>query len=112
MSTIGANINEVERFVCEKVGCKHAVALSAGTAALHLAMKLAGEQVYGKPAVGMGALAGRLVSASDMTFDATVNPIVYEAAFLFLWTRNMTPGIWTRCHWKKHSRCILKSRWL
>lgn len=78
MSTIGANINEVERFVCEKVGCKYAVALSAGTAALHLAMKLAGEQVYGKPAVGMGALAGRLVAASDMTFDATVNPIVYE----------------------------------
>ena len=78
MSTIGANINEVERFVCEKVGCKYAVALSAGTAALHLAMKLAGEQVYGKPAVGMCALDGRLVAASDMTFDATVNPIVYE----------------------------------
>lgn len=78
MSTIGANINEVERFVCEKVGCKYAVALSAGTAALHLAMKLAGEQVYGKPAVGKGALDGRLVAASDMTFDATVNPIVYE----------------------------------
>lgn len=78
MSTIGANINEVERFVCEKVGCKYAVALSAGTAALHLAMKLAGEQVYSKPAVGMGALDGRLVAASDMTFDATVNPIVYE----------------------------------
>lgn len=78
MSTIGANINEVERVVCEKVGCKYAVALSAGTAALHLAMKLAGEQVYGKPAVGKGALDGRLVAASDMTFDATVNPIVYE----------------------------------
>lgn len=78
MSTIGANINEVERIVCEKVGCKYAVALSAGTAALHLAIKLAGEQVYGKPAVGKGALNGRYVAASDMTFDATVNPIVYE----------------------------------
>ena len=78
MSTIGANINEVESLVCEKVGCKHAVALSSGTAALHLAMKLAGEQIYGKPAVGKGALDGRLVAASDMTFDATVNPIVYE----------------------------------
>ena len=77
MSTIGANINEVESLVCEKVGCKHAVALSSGTAALHLAMKLAGEQIYGKPAVGKGALDGRLVAASDMTFDATVNPIVY-----------------------------------
>lgn len=78
MSTVGVNINEVEKQICEKVGCKYAVALSAGTAALHLAMKLAGEKVYGKPAFGMGALANRFVAASDMTFDATVNPIVYE----------------------------------
>lgn len=78
MSTVGANINEVEKSVCQKVGCRHAVALSAGTAALHLAMKLAGEQLYGKPAIGKGALDGHLVAASDMTFDATVNPIVYE----------------------------------
>lgn len=41
MSTVGENINELERLTCEKVGCKYAVALSAGTAALHLAMKLA-----------------------------------------------------------------------
>ncbi len=78
MSTVGANINEVERLISEKVGCKYAVALSAGTAALHLAMKLAGEALYGKPTPGQGALAGRYVAASDMTFDATVNPIVYE----------------------------------
>ena len=78
MSTVGANINEVEKQICEKVGCKYAVALSAGTAALHLAMKLAGEKVYGKPAPGTGALSKRFVAASDMTFDATVNPIVYE----------------------------------
>lgn len=66
MSTVGANINEVEKQICEKVGCKYAVALSAGTAALHLAMKLAGV----KP--------GDKVFCSDMTFDATVNPVVYE----------------------------------
>lgn len=78
MSTIGENINEVEREVCRKVGCKYAVALSAGTAALHLAIKLAGEQLYGKPAIGKGALDAHLVAASDMTFDATVNPIAYE----------------------------------
>ena len=42
MSTVGANIKEVEKQICEKVGCKYAVALSAGTSALHLAMKLAG----------------------------------------------------------------------
>lgn len=66
MSTVGKNINEVERLACEKVGCKHAVALSAGTVALHMAVKLAGV----KP--------GDRVFCSDMTFAATVNPITYE----------------------------------
>ena len=78
MSTVGANINEVERLTCEKVGCKYSIALSAGTAALHMAMKLAGEQVYGKPETGKGTLAGHKVFCSDMTFGATVNPVVYE----------------------------------
>lgn len=78
MSTIGENINEVERIVCEKVGCKYVVALSSGTAALHLAVKLAGERMYGKPEPGKGALAGRYVASSDMTFNATVNAVVYE----------------------------------
>ena len=67
MSTVGKNINEIERMACEKVGCKYAVALSAGTAALHMAVKLAGI----KP--------GQHVFCSDMTFDATVNPVVYES---------------------------------
>ena len=66
MSTVGENINEVERITAEYLGCKHAVALSCGTAALHLAVKLAGV----KP--------GDKVFTTDMTFDATVNPIVYE----------------------------------
>ena len=66
MSTVGANINDVEKQICEKVGCKYSVALSAGTASLHLAMKLAGI----KP--------GDKVFCSDMTFSATVNPVTYE----------------------------------
>lgn len=66
MSTVGKNIDEVEAMVCEKVGCGHSVALSAGTSALHLAVKLAGV----KP--------GQKVFCSDMTFSATVNPITYE----------------------------------
>lgn len=78
MSTVGANINEVERIICEKVGCKYAVGLSSGTAALHLAVKLAGEAIYGKPDIGHGALESRRVFCSDMTFGATVNPVVYE----------------------------------
>ncbi len=78
MSTVGANINEIERLVAEKIGCKDAVALATGTAALHLAIKLAGERLYGQPKVGHGALEGRKVFCSDMTFDATVNPVAYE----------------------------------
>ena len=66
MSTVGVNINESERIVCEKVGCNYAVALSCGTAALHMAVKLAGVKQ------------GDKVFCSDMTFDATVNPIAYE----------------------------------
>ena len=78
MSTVGKNIDEIERLIADKVGVKYAVALSAGTAALHLAMKLAGEAVYGQTEIGKGALCGRKVFCSDMTFDATVNPVVYE----------------------------------
>lgn len=78
MSTVGENINEVERITCEKIGCKYAVALSAGTAALHLAVKNAGNELYGQSVVNKGALDGKYVFASDMTFDATVNPICYE----------------------------------
>ena len=67
MSTVGANINEVERIAAEKAGVKYAVALSACTAALHLCVKLAGEKLYGRPAVGHGAVEGKRVFCSDMT---------------------------------------------
>lgn len=78
MSTVGKNIDEVERLAAAYIGRKHAVGLSCGTAALHLAMKLAGERLYGQPQIGHGALEGRRVFCSDMTFDATVNPVAYE----------------------------------
>ncbi len=68
MSTVGENINEIEKEVCEKLGCRYAVALSAGTAALHLAYKLAGIK------------RGDRVFCTDMTFAATVNPVMYEGA--------------------------------
>lgn len=78
LSTVGANIDAVEHITCDKVGCGYAVALSCGTAALHMAVKLAAESVYGRTVPGRGALDGRMVFCSDMTFDATVNPVVYE----------------------------------
>lgn len=66
MSTVGENINQVEKITCDHIGCKYAVALSAGTAGLHMAVKLAGVK------------AGDKVFCTDMTFSATVNPVVYE----------------------------------
>ncbi|OUZ14867.1 aminotransferase [Enterococcus cecorum] len=63
MSTVGKNIDEIERMISEKIGVKHAVALSSGTSALHLSIKLAGV----KP--------GDKVFCSDVTFSATVNPV-------------------------------------
>lgn len=78
VSTVGANIDEVEKQVAQIIGRRYAVALSAGTAALHLAIKLCGEKLYGQPMVGHGTLEGKRVFCSDMTFDATVNPVCYE----------------------------------
>lgn len=66
MSTVGENIDAVEHMTESYVGCQYAVGVSCGTAALHLAVKLAGVQ------------AGDTVFCSDMTFAATVNPVVYE----------------------------------
>ena len=78
MSTVGANINEVERIAAEKAEKKYAVGLSSCTAALHLCVKAAGERLYGKPAISHGALENKRVFCSDMTFAATLNPVVYE----------------------------------
>ena len=66
MSTVGKNIDEIEGLVAGKLGCGYAVALASGTAALHLAVRLAGVRP------------GEKVFCSDLTFDATVNPVKYE----------------------------------
>lgn len=78
MSTVGENINELERLAAEKSEMKYAVALSCCTAALHLCVKAAGEKLYGRPSVSHGVLEGKHVFCTDMTFDATLNPVVYE----------------------------------
>lgn len=68
VSTVGENIDEIEKQIAEKIGCKYAVALSSCTAAIHMALKVAGVKKNDK------------VFVSDMTFNATVNPIIYEGA--------------------------------
>lgn len=66
VAPLGKNVDEFERETAAYVGTKYAAALTAGTAALHMAVKLAGV----KP--------GDRVFCSDLTFSATVNPVSYE----------------------------------
>lgn len=78
VSTVGENVDEVEKLTAQKVGRKYAVALASGTAALHLSVRLAGERLYGSAPPNRGVLEGRRVFCSDMTFGATANPVSYE----------------------------------
>ena len=78
VSTVGANIDAVERMMTEYIGVKYAVGLSSGTTALHLATKLAGEKLYGQARPSQGTLQGHRVFCSDCTFDASINPVAYE----------------------------------
>jgi dTDP-4-amino-4,6-dideoxygalactose transaminase len=78
VSTVGENINVVEKLMAEKIGVKYAVGLNCGTAALHMATKLAGERVYGQARPNHGTLEGKKVFCSDTTFDASINPVAYE----------------------------------
>ena len=78
VSTVGNNINEIEKLVAEKVGRSYSIALSSGTSALHLAIRRCGEKLYGMPKEGYGVLNGHKVFCTDMTFAASVNPIIYE----------------------------------
>ena len=95
VSTVGANINEVEKQAAAFLGVKYAVSLSCGTAALHLATKLAGEKLYGQARPNAGTFQGRRVFCSDMTFDASINPVAYEdgeAVFI-----DTEPDTWNMC---------------
>lgn len=78
VSTVGENINNVEKIMAEYVGMKYAVGLSCGTAALHLATKLAGVRLYGQARPYEGTLRGKKVFCSDVTFDDSINPVAYE----------------------------------
>ena len=66
VAPLGKNVTEFENEMAAYVGCKAAAAMTAGTHALHMAVKLAG--------VGQGDI----VLCSDLTFSATVNPVTYE----------------------------------
>lgn len=99
VTTVGENINELEKAVSKKMGVNYVVGLSSGTAALHLAVKLAAEKLFGSSTgvttpAGLGtggSLKGVRVFCSDMTFAATVNPVVYEGGEpVFIDTENET----------------------
>lgn len=96
VSTVGPNINALEEMTAQVCGVRYAVALSSGTAALHMCIKLAAEKIYPGENVS-NALGGHRVFCSDMTFDASVNPVVYEGGIpIFIDTEtdtwNMSPS--------------------
>lgn len=68
IAPLGANVNGFEKELAEYVGTVDAAALSAGTAAIHLALKCAG--------IGEGDI----VFCQSLTFSATANPITYVGA--------------------------------
>lgn len=68
IAPLGENVNQFEREICEVTGAKAAVALSAGTAALHLGLK------------ALGVEKGDLVFCQSLTFSASANPIIYQNA--------------------------------
>src|SRR5690554_3019880 len=68
ISSVGNNLDQFEIELGGYIGIEHAVALSSGTAAIHLALK----------AAGVGA--GDIVFCQSLTFSATANPIIYEQA--------------------------------
>jgi dTDP-4-amino-4,6-dideoxygalactose transaminase len=97
VAPLGANVDGFEREMGEYIGVKHAAALASGTAALHLAVKLAGVQT------------GDVVFCSDLTFSATVNPVSYEGGVqVFIdsekETWNMDPRLLERA-FKKYPKC-------
>ncbi|MBR5359960.1 MAG: aminotransferase class I/II-fold pyridoxal phosphate-dependent enzyme, partial [Lachnospiraceae bacterium] len=70
VAPLGPNVTAFEQEMCDYTGCGHAAALSAGTAALHMAMKC----------LDVGP--GDVVFSSDLTFSATCNPVTYEGGKL------------------------------
>jgi pyridoxal phosphate-dependent aminotransferase EpsN len=68
IAPIGPHVNAFEQEFCQAIGARHAAALSSGTAALHLALKIVGVE------------SGDEVFCSTLTFIATASPITYLGA--------------------------------
>jgi dTDP-4-amino-4,6-dideoxygalactose transaminase len=68
VAPLGENVDKFEKEVAQKVGIKYSVALSSGTAAIHMALKAAGVEK------------GDIVLCQSLTFAASANPIIYQNA--------------------------------
>lgn len=83
IAPLGPNVNEFEKQVCEITGVKHAVAVSSGTAAIHLAL------------LNLDVEQGDYVLCSSLTFVASCNPILYQKAIpVFV---DSEPNTWNMC---------------
>ena len=101
VAPLGPNVDGFEKEMCEYTGASHAAALSAGTAAIHLAVKL----------LDIGP--GDVVFSSSLTFSATCNPVAYERAQLVFIdsepdTWNMSPDALRRAFEKyPHPKAVI-----
>ena len=68
IAPLGPNVDNFEKEFAAKIGAKHSVALSSGTAAIHMALKAAGVEK------------GDIVFCQSLTFAGTANPIIYQNA--------------------------------
>ena len=97
VTTVGENLNQLEKGIKDLLNIKGAVATGSGTSALHLAVKLANVKQ------------GDIVFAQSLTFDATVNPVMYEKAKLVFIdsekeTLNMDPKVLEKA-FEKYPEC-------
>ena len=83
IAPVGPNIDAFEEELCRYTGSKHALAVSSGTAAIHLAL------------MALGTGSGDIVLCQSLTFVATANPIVYVGATpVFI---DSEPVTWNMC---------------
>lgn len=96
VSSVGPFVERFEKEFADTLGTGHAVACASGTAALHVALRLA------------GAAPGRLVAVSDFTFIASANAITYTGADVLL--VDSEPTTWNMDTELLHDEVIRRAR--
>ena len=85
VTTEGVNIHCVESALKKLLNSNNVVSMASGTAAMHMALRVAGSLVYGNNSrYQEHVLCGKKVFCQDLTFVASVNPVLYEGGEVIL----------------------------